>query len=436
MAHSLASLLWVIRLLVVVLGLAVVNFVVRGEQASVNQLLSIPRSIGAIVTTSSTPVAVETTPLGRAQLRRELQRLFAHHATLVVRFMRATVSEDPGFVDAANAAVARHTQDLDATLRRTLDPEDATLLANEWAAQTQALFAYATALRDGDDAAREAAREQLHSQVAQHAVQIVEATGGRVDENVAITALQMQVDLLQFQIDAYARADHDQAYELQREAYAQLAPFAETLAAGATAHRRDTVDAPAEELTAQMSRLLGAHAELSIDALRAGVSGSDEFAAATAAVQSNGQDLSSALEALLGTRPSRKIDALWATQTDLLVRYAVAVAEHDPATRREVRDRLMSVAVKIGRTLQRTTDGAVHASAVASALRSHQMLLLDQLEVYAVADYATAHDISYVAHGQINDLAHSLATSFVDVAQTHAPSGGAATGGGGTATNR
>ena len=421
-----------VRVLAVGLGLIVLVSTIRGAPLSLERLVSLPGSVSAVLTTSaSSDSPAGQRPAGRARLRRQLQELLSHHATLVVRFMRSTVSGEAGFIDAADAVLIRHTADLQTTLEPAIGTDHAAALADGWADNTQALFRYAAALRDDDDAAQQDARQELSSYVDAQATLLADATAGHIDEDMASAGLRMQLDLLLYQIDSYARGDYDQAYELEREAYTHMYPFAAGLASGATGHSPDGVHgSPLEQLTSQLSGMLGAHVELSIDALRAGVAGSDEFAAATAALDTNSRELSATLEGLVGARRSRQLTARWADQIDLLMRYAVAVADHEPSTRRKVRERLRAVTNRFGHTLRAITHDEADVAAAVDALRSQQLLLLDQIEAYAVGDHAAAHDISYSAHHRVHGMAHALAKALIAAM----PQGGAQTGGGGTAT--
>jgi hypothetical protein len=428
--RPLALLVMSARLLAAVVALGLLAYAVRGDILPIAQLASVPHSIGAVVTTSADTEPAPSNPVGRGQLRRQFQELFAHHATLATRFMRSTVSEDPGFVEAANAVLVRNTNDLRAALTNVVHPDDAEAVARGWQTQSQALFGYAAALRDGDGAARRDAGSALGDHVQDQAALLVTATNGRLDRNEVSASLQMQVDLLRYQIDAYARGNYGQAYKLERETYTQTDPLAADLASAA-AHRApgSAGSRPREELNSQLSSLLGLHAELAVDAMRAGVAGdSKEFRAATGALVANSGQLATVFDSTTGTRSSRRLSELWTTQTDLLLRYAAAVADEDLPTRRELRKRLRAAGVRYGRVLASVSPDGGDAAAASDALRSLQMTLVEQVEAYARGDHATAHDVAYAAHHR----AHGLARVLAEILVTGLPKGGAQTGGGGT----
>src|SRR5918996_4382559 len=96
-----------------------------------------------------------------APLSSQLETLLGHHVTLVIRFMRATVSGDPGFVDTADAALVRNTEDLTNALTPAVGEQQAQAFGELWQQQVQALFTYAAGVRDDDQGAKDDALAQL-----------------------------------------------------------------------------------------------------------------------------------------------------------------------------------------------------------------------------------------------------------------------------------
>ena len=202
-----------------------------------------------------------------------------------------------------------------------------------------------------------------------------------------------------------------------------------------TGHDPRAVDISAtERMNANLTSVLGEHVELTTDSLRAGVAGRDGFAAATAALDANTAALTDLMAGAVGNRRAAKVATLWSAGVDQQLRYALAVAERDDAARRSVREDLLDTAERLGAKMARVTDGGTDEIAVTEALRSQQVLQLDQLDAYARGDYASAADSSTTAHHRIADLAGMLADAFVVAAAERMPGGGADTGGGGTAT--
>lgn len=374
------------------------------------------------------------TPQQRRQLRSRLQAQLAHHATLSIRFMRATVTGDPGFVDAANDVLVRNVDELRVTLEPAIGEKPAERFSAQWSETTQQLFAYAQALRDDDDAARQGAREELDRSVATLAEVLSEATGGELAVDLARTKLQMQTDLLLFQIDAYDGHDHSQAYQLEREAFANMYPLGAAIAAAATGRNpAATGTPPREEIASTLAMLLDEHVELSIDTVRAGTNGAPEFAAAAAALDANTADLRRTMATLLGARRARVFNQRWSRHIDLLMRYTVAVAEGDLTARTTLQRQLDDTMRGFGPALAKATGGRVGRRMVSNAMTAHEFAMIDHISAYVATDYERAHDTAYDAYSHMNQTAHRIGRALGRSVEAGLPQGGAATGGGGMA---
>jgi hypothetical protein len=190
---------------------------------------------------------------------------------------------------------------------------------------------------------------------------------------------------------------------------------------------------PRDQLSSALAQLLGEHVELAIDAMRAGVEGAPEFAAAAGALNANTEDVAGAMDSLFGAERAETFNALWADHINLFVEYTVAVADDDEAARNDVAERFDEVIDRFGIALADTTDGEVDADVVQQAMTQHERQLFEQIEVYAAQRYGEAHDLSYVAYEHIRETANALATGFADAVGENLPLGGPQTGGGGTA---
>jgi hypothetical protein len=366
-----------------------------------------------------------------APLSSQLETLLGHHVTLVIRFMRATVSGDPGFVDTADAALVRNTEDLTNALTPAVGEQQAQAFGELWQQQVQALFTYAAGVRDDDQGAKDDALAQLDRFVDDQSALIAELTDGRLSREEAAGHLRDKVAQLTDQVDAYAAQDYERAYELQRTAYALMFPIGKALA-DAT-QERPARPTPTDRLSSALAQLLGEHVEIAIDAMRAGVDGAPEFEAAAGALNANTEDVAGAMDSLFGADRAEAFNQLWADHINLFVEYTVAVAEKDEAVKNDVAARFEKVIKRFGATLADTTDGEVDAHVVQEAMTGHERQLFEQIEVYADQRYGEAHDMSYVAYEHIRGTANVLAMGFAEAVGKNLPLGGPETGGGATA---
>lgn len=358
----------------------------------------------------------------------ELQALLSHHSTLAIRLTRATLTDDPAFVDAAENALVRVIDDMEATLTPAFGADRAARFSSLWERQTKLLFQYAAGVRDDDAAAQRRARAQLERVAERQADLLAGLRGG--DGGGPADALRAHSERLRSQVDAFAREDYQRAYELQRAVFADTFTLGTTAAEAAVSVPRPT---PSDELRAALAMLLGEHVELAIDTMRAGATGSPDFDAAAAALNANTQDVTDAMDALFGPKRAQQFNDVWADHIDLFVDYTVAVVEEDTATQKAVRSRFDRVMRRFGATLQAATGGTVDGDVVTESMGQHEQMLIDQIERYAEGDFAAAHRQSYQAYAHIRSVADVLGAAFARAVADDMPRGGAQTGGGGMA---
>jgi uncharacterized phage infection (PIP) family protein YhgE len=384
------------------------------------------RAVAAQTEAGSAGAAPSSGPLSS-----RLETLLGHHVTLVIRFMRATVSGDPGFVDTADAALVRNTEDLTNALAPAVGEQQALAFGELWQQQVQALFNYAAGVRDDDQGAKDDALAALGRFVEDQSTLIAELTDGRLSREEAARHLRKKVAQLTDQVDAYAAQDYERAYELQRTAYALMFPIGTALA-DAT-QDKPAKPTPTDQLSSALAQLLGEHVEIAIDAMRAGVQGAPEFEAAAGALNANTKDVAGAMDSLFGAERAETFNQLWADHINLFVEYTVAVAEEDQEAKDDVAARFENVINRFGTALADTTDGEVDADVVHKAMTDHERQLFEQIEVYADRRYGDAHDLSYVAYEHIRETANVLAMGFAAAVGENLPLGGPDTGGGATA---
>lgn len=425
----------VVRVALVLALIAVVTPMVAGETGVLDRLMRGGTPAEAWAEANVVFARDGATPAQRRELRSQLQAHLAHHATLSIRFMRATVSGDPEFVETANAVIVRNTRDLRRTLEPAIGDQLAERFATLWEQQTGHLFTYAAAVRDGDEGAGDKARQQITESIAALAALLDEATGGQLSADIAATKLQMQADLLLYQIDAYGEHNFALAYELEREAFANMFPLGAALAAGAVGEDpRHVATSPREEIASSLALLMDEHVELLIDVIRAGANGSPEFGAAASSLDANTAELTTAMRTLLGNRAAERYNRRWVRHIDLLMRYTVAVAENDVTARTRLQRKLEETMRGFGPALAQATGGSVRAKMVTNAMTTHQYQMLDQVSAFVNGDFARAHETAYDAYTHMNDLATRLGKALGTALKKGLPRGGAATGGGGMAT--
>ena len=369
-----------------------------------------------------------------ADIRLVLEQTLGHHAILMIRLMRGPFDKEPGFVAAADGALARNTDELVAAVSSVYGKSAGSAFRTLWVEHVDALKAYSEALADGDDSAKKKAMDTLDAYAAKYGAAVSKLTHGRLPAAAVSKGVAEHIHHMVAATDAYAAKDYGEAFAMERMAYAGMFSTGKALAGAATAGSSGELpagfDNPPAQLRSALGRLLGEHVELAFDATRAVVSGNPSADAAAKALNGNTQDIITAMRSVLGASAAAKFSAVWAGHIDALVSFAVAVADKDAAAQSAARTRLDKFPGQLGDVLPSVSHGAVSAKTVIDALHEHDQQLLQQVTSYAAGDYATSHEIAYEGYLHMHDIAATLADVLEGRAAGDSPRGGAATGGG------
>lgn len=372
-----------------------------------------------------------------AELRITLEQLLGQHATLAVRLMRARVDGDDALARVAVDALVTNTQQITDVVESVYGPEGATTFEELWSGHVTSMFDYAVGVAEEDAEAMRDAEAELDAYVGKFSAFLETATGGTLAAADLAPGLHVHVEHLLRQIDAYAAGDYARAFTLQSDVYAHMFPTGHALAGGIAAQHPGEfplpVDDPPDQLRSALGRLLGEHVELAIDAMRFGVRGAPPFEHAAAALNANTEQLTEAMAALFGGEDAARFNTLWADHVDAFVAYTAGLAAGDDDAREAALDQLDGFHHELGRHLSDMTGGELPVDAAAEVLRVHDEQLIDQIEAYAAEDYETAYEISFDAYQHVFDTAAALAGAIEAHIGGQLPTGGAATGGGGTA---
>ena len=406
------------------------------------QARSDPR-IGADGSSSGTPSASTPTmnhdngdsPAPTADVRLTLERLLGHHAVLMIRLMRGPIDKEPTFVVAAQQALDRNTNELVSAVAQVYGADAGTEFRSMWQEHIAALQQYSQAVASGDADGRRQASSTLRSYSAQYGDLIERVTHGRLASAVVAEGVARHIRHMVRATDAYADGHYEQAFEMERVAYAAMFATGKALA-GAAHHDAHgelpvAVDSPSESLRSGLGRLLGEHVELAFDATRAIVAGQPAAGAAAQALNANTADILAAMNGAVGAEAASSFGEVWATHIDALVAFSVAVADNDDAAQSKARASLDRFPGRLSSLLAPLSHGNVAAAPVVAALREHDQQLLQQVTAYAARDYATAHKLAYAGYDHMFAIAGTLADVLAGRSAAAAPHGGAGTGGGG-----
>ena len=154
--------------------------------------------------------------------------------------------------------------------------------------------------------------------------------------------------------------------------------------------------------------LLGEHMELIIDAQRATFAGSSEFKAAAAQVNANSATLAQAMGAIVGPKKAAEFQSAWANHVEGLLAYSTAVAGNDEAAKATATQNLDGFAARLALYFSDIVRNELPVEALTDVLSVHDKHLIDQVNAYAVNDYAKAQQMQLEGYQQMLGVANTL----------------------------
>ncbi|MFI6077760.1 hypothetical protein ACIA5C_40150 [Actinoplanes sp. NPDC051343] len=392
-----------------------------------------PRALGTFHDDSTVliPAAQQNTA---ADLAVRLQAMLGQHSVLAADLMRSRIRGDDDFVQAANAALNKNTDDMSGLIGQLFGTPAAKSFSPLWSQHVVDLVTYAGALADHNDSARKSSDARLVVSENKLADFFSAASKGRLSKSDARSAVEMHVDHLTEQADAYAKKDYPAADKLYR------AGFQHTYALGlalddALLPKSDVaiLQQPIWRLRSQLGELLAEHAVLIEDTTRAAASNTPDFSAAGDQMNGNTQDISAAIGTLFSASAGKQFQGMWASHVDALVSYGAATAAKDQTRQQAAKARLATFETQMSAFLAGATHNRLTKAQYAAALRDHDQMLMQHADAYAAKDYVKAHDVGYETYNHMFDLARTLADAFGESVAEKLPQGGAQTGYGGEA---
>ena len=166
----------------------------------------------------------------------------------------------------------------------------------------------------------------------------------------------------------------------------------------------------AADLRVTLGRLLGEHAFLAMQAMRTGVGGGADFAAAAEALEANTVDLEELISSLYGEDGGARFGELWRSHLGYVVDYAVGVANDDGAATETALAGLAEYEADLVTFLTAANPFLVEDQ-IASMLAEH-VSLLTRLADVADVDYEAAYTAARETYGHMFHLGEVLAAAI------------------------
>ncbi|WP_372869057.1 copper amine oxidase [Planomicrobium okeanokoites] len=375
-------------------------------------------AVGATDHDGKTEMDKPTIETPALELRTTLGHFLSEHGFLAVEAMRSAAAGEADF-EATAAALSANTEDLTGAIASVYGEEAGQSFNDMWSAHIGYFVDYVQATDSGDEAAKQAALDELDEYRADFSSFLEGATGERLKADALAEGLQMHVNQLIGAFESYVAGDYEQAYAKEREAIEHLHGVAKGLSVAITNQFPDKfedtkADTPAGELRAQLGYLLSEHAGLATVAMQNGVTGAEEFEASAAALSNNTEELSAAIASVYGDEAGQAFNDMWAAHIGYFVDYTKAVAAGDDTAKQEALDELAMYKEDFSAFIENATGGEVPAEAMAEGLQMHIEQLTTALDLYAAEDYDAAFEQVRVAYGHMYGAAENLSGGIVN----------------------
>lgn len=168
----------------------------------------------------------------------------------------------------------------------------------------------------------------------------------------------------------------------------------------------DELDTPASDLRVTLDRLLSEHAFLTVQAMHAGLTDDEQFAAAATALESNTRELEGAITGIYGEAGGQQFGDLWRAHIGFVVDYTRARDAADQDAEQRALDGMATYQDEFARFLAEAnpnlTEEAVH-----HLLEDH-LRQLQQIADLQSGDYEGVYEAAREAYGHMFDLGDGL----------------------------
>lgn len=320
-------------------------------------------------------------------LRVTLGRLLGEHAYLL---MEAIGVDDDVERETFELALGENSEALRAAVQTIYGEDAGRQFGDLWDRHIELLLEYGNATRAGDAEAQRNDLDGLHDYMADLGRLLTELNPG-LDPVQEAHALQAHID----QIVAFAQGDFADSYASRRMAFSHMFELGDHLALEIVRQFPSQFPggpvafSPRSDLQLALDRLLSEHMVLAAEAMRAGVTQSPEFEAASASLDENTQDLSDAIASVYGADAGTQFQDVWREHTAAYLAFVQALGANDDAARQASLEQLHAYHELIAQFLT-SANPMLDGAAVADLIRRHVQALITQAEATAADDPARA----------------------------------------------
>ncbi|WP_281975174.1 copper amine oxidase [Halobacillus litoralis] len=156
-------------------------------------------------------------------------------------------------------------------------------------------------------------------------------------------------------------------------------------------HKIPQTQTEAVELRSQLDNLFSEHAYLAVETMRKGAEGASDFEQSAAALSSNTDDLTAAIESVYGKEAGEKFNEMWSSHIGYFVDYVKATGNEDEEAKQMALDELNQYREDFSEFISEATGNRLKADGLAEGLQMHVDQLIGAFDAYIAGDYEEAY---------------------------------------------
>ncbi len=365
---------------------------------------------------SGSPSAGVMTDSAAADLRTKLDLALGEHIVFAAKATEAALGGRAAEFAAYGDLLNKNGTDIGAMIGSVYGADAADKFNQFWSAHNGFFVDYTTGVAKKDQAMQDKAVKNLTTiYVPQFADFISTATGLPKD---AVTNLTTQ-HVLQTKaiVDAQAKGDWKAAYAALGTAYAHMQMIGDAIAPAIAAKFPDKLAGDPKnkgvDLRVALNQLLQEHLYLATDATDAALAGrADEFAAAGAALNTNGTDIGAAIGSLYGSDAQNQFNQIWSAHNGFFVDYTTGVAKKDQAMQDKAVSDLTTIYLPQFSTFLSGATG-LPVDAVTALVKEHVLTTKAVVDAQAKGDWAATAAADRAAGQHMEMIGDPLAKAIV-----------------------
>ena len=356
------------------------------------------------------------TDTAAADLRTKLDLALGEHIIFASKATEAALGGRADEFAAYGALLNKNGTDIGAMIGSVYGADAADAFNKIWSAHNGFFVDYTTGVAKNNKAMQDKAVNDLTTiYVPQFADFISGATGLPKD---AVTSLTTD-HVLQTKaiVDDQAKGDWKAAYADLRKAYAHMQMIGDAIAPAIAAKFPDKLAGDATnkgvDFRVALNQLLQEHLYLATDATDAALAGrADEFAAAGAALNTNGTDIGAAIGSLYGTDAGDAFNKIWSAHNGFFVDYTTGVAMKNQAMQdKAVQDLTTVYLPQFATFLAGATD--LPNDALTGLIKDHVLTTKAVVDAQAKGDWAATAAADRMAGQHMETIGDPLAKAIV-----------------------